>query len=237
MSIRPMLAVLAASFTLLSALPATAEVTIRSESASSADSATELDAFRQAVRLGSAHAVQQYLDRGLSPNFRMENGDTAFTYAVRGDTPEIAKALLATGKLDVNEMNKFGETPLMLAVFKGNEELFDALLKAGADPNAGRSWTPLHYAATEGRTKFIERLLAAGVSPNVQTTAGVTPLIMAARKPSRAAVVMLLKAGAYRDYCTDQGRSPADFARKAGDKDLAEYLAIPACAVKGRVAK
>ena len=58
---------------------------------------------------------------------------------------------------------------------------------------------------------------------------------MAARKPSRAAVTMLLKAGAYRDYCTDTGQSPADFARRAGDKELAEYLAIPKCAVKGRI--
>ena len=72
---------------------------------------------------------------------------------------------------------------------------------------------------------------------NIQTSSGVTTLIRAARKPSRAAVTMLLKAGAYRDYCTDTGQSPADFARRAGDKELAEYLAIPKCAVKGRIAQ
>ena len=121
----------------------------------------------------------------------------------------------------------------MLAVFKGQDELFDELIAAGADPQRGGNWTPLHYAATEGRTEFIERLLKAGASANIQTSSGVTPLIMAARKPSRAAVTMLLKAGAYRDYCTDTGQSPADFARRAGDKELAEYLAIPKYAVKG----
>ena len=125
----------------------------------------------------------------------------------------------------------------MLAVFKGQDELFDELIAAGADPQRGGNWTPLHYAATEDRTEFIERLLKAGASVNIQTSSGVTPLIMAARKPSRAAVTMLLKAGAYRDYCTDTGQSPADFARRAGDKELAEYLAIPKCAVKGRIAQ
>lgn len=167
----------------------------------------------------------------------MENGDTGFTYAVRAENYDVAEALLKSGRLNVNDLNKFGETPLMLAVFKGQDELFDELIAAGADPQRGGNWTPLHYAATEGRTEFIERLLKAGASVNIQTSSGVTPLIMAARKPSRAAVTMLLKAGAYRDYCTDTGQSPADFARRAGDKELAEYLAIPKCAVKGRIAQ
>lgn len=165
------------------------------------------------------------------------NGDTGFTYAVRAENYDVAEALLKSGRLNVNDLNKFGETPLMFAVFKGQDELFDELIAAGADPQRGGNWTPLHYAATEGRTEFIERLLKAGASANIQTSSGVTPLIMAARKPSRAAVTMLLKAGAYRDYCTDTGQSPADFARRAGDKELAEYLAIPKCAVKGRIAQ
>ena len=122
----------------------------------------------------------------------------------------------------------------MMAVFKGNNELFNELLKAGADPKGGANWTALHYAATEGRTEMIEKLLALGVSPNVQTSSGVTPLIMAARKPSRASVMALLKAGAYRDYCTDKRESPADFARRAGDQELAKYLAVEACAVVGK---
>lgn len=195
----------------------------------------QLEAIRQAVRSANTRTLKQLLQKGLSPNFRMENGDTGFTYAVRAENYDVAEALLKSGRLNVNDLNKFGETPLMLAVFKGQDELFDELIAAGADPQRGGNWTPLHYAATEGRTEFIERLLKAGASANIQTSSGVTPLIMAARKPSRAAVTMLLKAGAYRDYCTDTGQSPADFARRAGDKELAEYLAIPKCAVKGRI--
>lgn len=197
----------------------------------------QLEAIRQAVRSANTRTLKQLLQKGLSPNFRMENGDTGFTYAVRAENYDVAEALLKSGRLNVNDLNKFGETPLMLAVFKGQDELFDELIAAGADPQRGGNWTPLHYAATEGRTEFIERLLKAGASVNIQTSSGVTPLIMAARKPSRAAVTMLLKAGAYRDYCTDTGQSPADFARRAGDKELAEYLAIPKCAVKGRIAQ
>lgn len=194
----------------------------------------QLSEIRQAVRAGQASVVADLVKEGASPNFRMENGDTGFTYALRADTPEVAEVLLKSGKLALNDANRFGETPLMMAVFKGNDALFEELLKAGADPKAGANWTALHYAATEGRTEMVEKLLKLGVSPNVQTSSGVTPLIMAARKPSRASVMALLKAGAYRDYCTDKRASPADFARRAGDEELARYLAVETCAVVGK---
>lgn len=197
--------------------------------------ATRIDELRRAVRTGNAAAAKRLLASGLTPNSLMENGDTLFTYAMRSDAPETAKVVMEAEGFDPNALNRFGETPLMLAVFKGNEAIFKRLLELGASTEGvpGR-WTPLHYAATEGRRTFVEYLIEHGADVNAQTKAGVTPLMMAARKPSRVVVTQLLRAGAYRDYCTDKGMSPADFARNAGDDELAEYLAIERCAVKGR---
>ena len=118
-------------------------------------------------------------------------------------------------------------------MIKGREAEFDRLLKLGAKVNKTRGWTPLHYAATEGRTSMMKRLIELGADVNAQTKAGITALDMAARKPSREAVMMLLRAGAYRDYCTDRGMSAADFAKKAGDEELAKYLAVKTCAAFG----
>lgn len=232
MRIRPLLWSASAAFALVASafsLPISA-----APQEENALTSAQLSEIRQAVRAGQASVVADLVKEGASPNFRMENGDTGFTYALRADTPEVAEVLLKSGKLALNDTNRFGETPLMMAVFKGNDALFEALLKAGADPKAGANWTALHYAATEGRTEMVEKLLELGVSPNVQTSSGVTPLIMAARKPSRASVMALLKAGAYRDYCTDKRQSPADFARRAGDEELARYLAVESCAVVGK---
>lgn len=75
----------------------------------------------------------------------------------------------------------------------------------------------------------MKKLLSLGADPNVRTNQGVTPLHMAARLPSRNVVLTLLRAGAYRNYCTTAGLSPADFAKKAGDEELAKYLAIERC--------
>lgn len=197
--------------------------------------ATRIDELRRAVRTGNTAAAKRLLASGLAPNSLMENGDTLFTYAMRSDAPETAKVVMEAEGFDPNALNRFGETPLMLAVFKGNEAIFKRLLELGASTEgAPGRWTPLHYAATEGRRTFVEYLIEHGADVNAQTKAGVTPLMMAARKPSRVVVTQLLRAGAYRDYCTDKGMSPADFARNAGDDELAEYLAIERCAVKGR---
>ena len=80
---------------------------------------------------------------------------------------------------------------------------------------------------------MLKRLLSLGARVNAQTRSGVTPLHMAARIPHRECVILLLKAGAYRDYCTNAGLSPADMARKAGDHELADFLAVEHCAVRG----
>ncbi len=195
--------------------------------------ALKIEKFRSAIRTGNIASIEDFLDEGLTPNVMMGNGDTAFTYAMRADQPRVAKLLLDSGKLNVNKPNRFGETPLMMAVFKGDKTIFEALLERGANPNGSKNWTALHYAAASGMNDFVKKLLELGADPNAQTKAGVTPLIMAARKPSRETVLTLLRAGAYRDYCTDRGLSPADFARKAGDDELADYLAVETCAVKG----
>lgn len=197
--------------------------------------AARIDELRRAVRTGNAAAAKRLLASGLAPNSLMENGDTLFTYAMRSDSPETAKVVMEAEGFDPNALNRFGETPLMLAVFKGNEAIFKRLLELGASTKgAPGKWTPLHYAATEGRRTFVDYLIEHGADVNAQTKAGVTPLMMAARKPSRVVVTQLLRAGAYRDYCTDKGMSPADFARNAGDDELADYLKVERCAVKGR---
>lgn len=212
-------------------LPAACAALLAFSSAASA--ATLDDDMRQAARSGSSAQITSLLAEGADPNLFMENGDTLFTYTMRADSPEAARVLLDDPRFKTNLSNRFGETPLMLAVFKGQKAIFEALLARGADVNGAKNWTALHYAATEGRDDFAKTLIEKGANVNAQTTSGVTALHMAARKPSRAVTMTLLRAGAYRDLCTDRGLSPADFATKAGDEELGKFLAIERCAFKG----
>lgn len=62
-------------------------------------------------------------------------------------------------------------TPLHRAAAHGNEELIDALLRAGADPNAynQRQSTPLHLASWSGHTLATRQLMMGGADPAIKT--------------------------------------------------------------------
>ncbi len=236
MLLRTTLSIFAASLLLAAPQPSYAESQPLPEAAAAnpAEDA-RADELRRYVRSGNTTGVRRMMREGVSPNLRMENGDTLFTYAMRSDAPKVAEILFEAEGFSVTERNQFGETPIMLAAIKGEEKLFDALLKRGASitETTDSGWTVLHYAAAEGRDALVRRLLDMGSQVNAQTKAGITPLHMAARLPSRPVVTTLLRAGAYRDYCTDQGLSPADFAKRAKDDELADYLKVERCAVVG----
>lgn len=185
--------------------------------------------FAGAVDQDRPEIVGYMLKKGLSPNTIVKNGDPALVRAIRMDSEAVTKLLMASEGIDFNQTSEYGETPLMLAAFKGNEALVRALIEKGASVNRPSGWTPLHYAATEGHEAIVALLLEKGANVNARTDSGVTALYMAARKPSRAVVVQLLRAGAYRDLCNDKHQSPADAAARAGDTELAKYLAVEKC--------
>lgn len=95
------------------------------------------------------------------------NGDTLLIKAVRGNSEETFKALLAAGA-DVNLRSKSGETALAEAAAGGNVDFVKALLKAGADPNTpgigGK--TPLMEACVAGDEEIAKLLLQAGADVN-----------------------------------------------------------------------
>mgnify|MGYP000276209955 CR=1 FL=1 len=94
--------------------------------------------------------------------------------------PEVMEVLLKAGA-DIEVSDKYGETPLLLAVdgeiVMENPEVIDALLKAGADVNAkdvdGR--TPLSRAVEfSANPEVIEALLKVGANARAKDKEGKT---------------------------------------------------------------
>ena len=165
------------------------------------------------------------------PNFYLPNGDTPLVFAIRMDAKvSVNQVLLRSFKINVKVPTLRGETPLMLASIKGDEALAQKLIDMGAPVNANYGWTALHYAASTGQTQMTRFLIDKGAEVNARTERGVTPLYMAARVIATPTVDVLLKAGADKTLCNDQGISPPDIAKKRGDSTLAKKLAIKACA-------
>ncbi len=89
--------------------------------------------------------------------------DTMVTLAVKADSMEILRVLVAAG-FDVNESDDANHTPLMLAVERKNIEMSQFLIQSNADLNIQDSEgnSALMIAAKFGFTKLCELLLQAG---------------------------------------------------------------------------
>jgi ankyrin repeat protein len=97
------------------------------------------------------------------------------------------KALLDTGLVDVNAVDKSGDTLLSNAE---NLEMLEFLLAAGADPNVGKP--VLINAAQGGSSEAIAALIKHGAKINCSDAQGVTPLLAAVGSPVKTEVVRLL---------------------------------------------
>jgi len=114
--------------------------------------------------------------------------------AMRGDR-EAVRALLQKGA-DVNAARGDGMTALHWSAERGDAEMTDMLLYAGANPKAVTRiglYTPLHIASRAGYTAVAEKLLKAGASVNAKTTnSGVSSLHLAAASGNADLVTLLL---------------------------------------------
>jgi ClpX C4-type zinc finger/Ankyrin repeats (3 copies)/Ankyrin repeat len=142
----------------------------------------------------------------------------------RGEVAEVIGLLDQGADVD-SWFTHSGETPLILAIESGHDEVALALLARGADPNGTRGWSPLMVAVEKGDAKIVQALLANGADANTASGRGPgyrTPLMIAAEKGDAKIVEVLLANAA--DVCatTGAGRNALAFAQ--GQEDVAELL-------------
>ena len=135
--------------------------------------------------------------------------------AERGDIAAV-KSLMKDGA-DVNAAQGDGMTALHWAADRGNAELAELLVYAGANISAQTrigQYTPLHLAAKSGSAAVTKTLLTAGTDVNVRSSnSGVTPLHLAASSGSAATVNVLIDAKADLNAKENEaGQTPLIFA-------------------------
>jgi ankyrin repeat protein len=111
---------------------------------------------------------------------------TALVYAARSGAIDAARVLLEAGA-DVNQLTRYGWSPLLAATQNRNYQMGQFLIENGADVNIANKggWTPL-YLATDNRNleggdyptpepdmddlQYIQLLLKEGADPNARLT-------------------------------------------------------------------
>ena len=128
-------------------------------------------------------AMGELIARGADVNAANEYGITPLRKAVRRDSFEVAKLLIAQGA-DVNEAqaDQYGETLLHDAAWQASFDVVRLLIARGADVNVADQYggTPLHSAAEnlvgEDSFEIAKLLLAAGADANAVAMDGTAPM-------------------------------------------------------------
>jgi ankyrin repeat protein len=192
-----------------------------------------IDDFAQ-KKMGQQETFK-HLAEGSSPNARSrrqgEEGWTPLMYeADRGYGQSLR--ILFTYNPDPNLKSDTGETALMLACRKGNDQVFKELiiefvlanktLDLNAVNNEGK--TALLIAAENGSSECVKGLTNHGADLDVRDKDGRTALIIAVQGGHTDCVASLLKSAANPMLRDNTEKSALDYARETGQKQVAAAL-------------
>jgi len=181
------------------------------------------DDFFVAIRQDDADAIAALLQRGFDPDTVDPSGTPGLILAIKAESLKVANALIHWPQTKVEVRNATGESPLMLAALAGDLKMCQMLIERDADVNK-TGWTPLHYAATNGHLDVMTLLIDEDAYIDAGSPNGTTPLMMAARYGTAAAVKLLLEAGADPSIVNDLGLSALDFANQGERPDSAQLI-------------
>lgn len=184
-----------------------------------------------ASRGGHLEAVKVLLE--YTPVDILAKGkETPLMFSGEIGNEETVALLLSTGA-NLEAVSRFGTTPLVGAVLRGDLDIIRLLLESGADPNTSYEdmGTPLVNAITpiappDNRNKIaiIELLLEFGADINLPSTeTGDTALHQAVCARDKQLLMFLLEHGA-RYGARNCNRTEVDVARITGQDELVELM-------------
>lgn len=143
----------------------------------------------------------------------------------RKGTVEQAKVLLQQDPQIFNTENNEGYSPLMLACYRGNNEVAGFLIENGSNVNASSPMgTPLMAAVVKGNIEVAKLLMDKKADVNLTDAKGVTPLMYAVQFKNKELVTLLLSHKADRLKKDALGKTAFEYAVFAGDETIINLL-------------
>lgn len=139
-----------------------------------------------ATRANHIEVARILINANADVNAKDNIDDTPFLYAGAEGRNEILKMILATGKANLEDTNRYGGTALIPAAHHGHPETVRILLGTAIniDHMNNLNWTALLEAVILGDggpvyQSIVGLLLDAGADPKITDRDGITPLIHA----------------------------------------------------------
>ena len=152
-----------------------------------------------------------------------ENLDV-FDIARKGTLEQIKKVVTENPKA-INLINKDGFSPLILACYRGNNEVARFLIDKGCNINQKSSMgTPLMAAVVKGNVEMINILLDKKADINGTDENGVTALIYAVQFANKEAVKILVQNNADKLKIDKQGKTAFEYAVFSGNEEIINLL-------------
>lgn len=156
-------------------------------------------------KLASQGIVKFFINRGINPDFKDEEGKSLLHWSVYCNNPEIVRLLLENGaQIDAKDNN--GMTPLYWSLNWWNidKEIAKFLISRGADIHArsNENLSLLHFSDSR---HIVKLLISKGLDVNLIDNDGNTPLHQA---DTKAVAELLISAGADINARNNDGMTP-----------------------------
>ncbi len=143
----------------------------------------------------------------------------------RSGTVEQAKEMLKANPKAFDAINADGYSTLILACYRGNNEVAKLLIDHGGNLNyMSGMGTALMACVVKNNVEIAKYLLAKKADPNLADGNGNTALIYAAMFKNHDIATALIQAGAKADIKDKKGKSAVDYAILADDDRLIQIL-------------
>ena len=177
-----------------------------------------------AVEAGNDHAVKQWLDEGLPPDYLADRIGSGLMIAAWIGHLDLMRLFLDRGA-SIHLANRFDEQALQLAAWRGHADGVRLLLERGAEVNrTGKQWGALHYAVFAGHAEIARLLIAKGADINARTPNDSTALMMAAREGHADLARALLESGADTKPVNEWGDNALAFAMRNKNYGIAKMV-------------
>ncbi len=166
----------------------------------------------------TAKAIKAALTEGDALEIADGDGKTALHHAAgKGDADSVKALIAAKAPLDL--LTKAGETPLLLALEEGNDDVGEALLDAGASVSAGGPdvWSAAAHFLGKKQIDKAKKAVEKGASTRF--------LMHAAASSGDVAAVALAEAlGASAAFVEVKGWTVARYAAKSGSREVLDKV-------------